>query len=111
MIEVMVAILLTVIATSGLVGLFTITTRSSGFSRHATEATILAQDQLERLRTSAFVGTNSETGIDGSGKASGIFDRSWSVADMGSYADLAVTVSWDEDGSSRNVYLVSRRNN
>ena len=56
MIEVMVAILLTAIATSGIIGLYIVETRASGFSRHSTEATVLAQDQIEILRTAKFIG-------------------------------------------------------
>jgi Tfp pilus assembly protein PilV len=51
MIEVMIAMLLTAIAMIGIIALFMTQRKASGFSRHTTEATVLAQDKLEQLRT------------------------------------------------------------
>jgi len=113
MVEVMIAITITAIATSGLIGLFMVETRASGFSRHSTEATILGEDQLERLRTSAapaVTTSGSQIGIDERGKSGGIFNRSWTTTVGTSYDDVAVTVSWPEDGTTKQVVLRSRRN-
>ena len=51
MIEVMIALLLTAIAIVGIMSLYMSQTRASAYSRHTTEATVLAQDGLERLRS------------------------------------------------------------
>lgn len=113
MIEVMIAITVTAIATSGLIALFMVETRASGFSRHSTEATVLAEDELEKLRTSAppaVTTSGSQTGIDERGQAGGIFNRSWTTTVLASYYDLSVTVTWPEDGTTRTVTLRSRRN-
>lgn len=115
MIEVMIAVLLTAVATSGIIGLYVATTRSSGFSRHVTEATILAQDGMERARTAPLPATLpssiSETGLDEHGASGGMFDRTTDTTDTtAGYAELVVTVSWTEDGVSRSVVLRSRRN-
>src|ERR1044071_3390168 len=99
MIEVMIAIVLLAVATTGLVGLFRIQTGASSFSRHATEATELAQDKLEVLRTQA----GSETRLTSLGKTGGAFDRSWTVTPSTTYTDYAVTVTWDESGTSRSI--------
>ena len=73
MIEVMVAVLLTAIATSGIIGLYMVETRASGFSRHTTEATILAQDQMEILRTSKVLGSNvTQSNLNERGTTGGI---------------------------------------
>jgi len=88
-------------------------TRASGFSRHSTEATVLAEDQLERLRTAAppsVTTSGSQTGIDERGKTGGIFNRSWTTTVGSSYYDVSVTVNWPEDGTTRQVILRSRRN-
>ncbi len=115
MIEVMVAILLTAIATSGIIGLYIVETRASGFSRHSTEATVLAQDQVEILRTNRVVGGPITTvGIDEHGNAGGMFTRIYTVTAGASpaqpYDDLLVEVKWTEDGVTRSVILRSRRN-
>jgi prepilin-type N-terminal cleavage/methylation domain-containing protein len=114
MIEVMVAVLLTAIATSGIIGLYMVTTRASGFSRHTTEATILAQDQMEILRTSKVLGSNvTTTNLSEHGTIGGIFTRIWSVTANAAplvYDDMVVEVQWLEDGVSRSVILRSRRN-
>jgi prepilin-type N-terminal cleavage/methylation domain-containing protein len=113
MIEVMIAITVTAIATSGLLALFMVETRASGFSRHSTEATVLAEDQLERLRTAAaptVTTSGSQTGIDERGKSGGIFNRTWTTTVGSTYYDTSVTVTWPEDGTTRTVTLRSRRN-
>jgi len=109
MIEVMIAIVLLAVATTGLIGLFRIQTTASSFSRHATEAASLAQDKLESLRTQSVTSTGSETAISSLGKAGGPFDRSWTVTPNTTYTDYAVTVSWDESGTARSIRIVSRR--
>lgn len=113
MIEVMVAVLLTAIATSGIIGLYMVQSRASGFSRHQTEATVLAQDQLERLRTvpDAINGLDPLP-LDASGQPGGIFTRSWTIAlgDISTYYDIIVTVAWDEDNDPKTVVIRGRRN-
>lgn len=114
MIEVMVALLLTAIAASGIIGLFMVQTRSSGYSRHSTEATILAQDEMERLRAmNVGVGSGSTANLNELGQSGGIFTRSWTIATTasGPHLDVTVSVSWNEDGSTtpRTVTLVSRK--
>jgi prepilin-type N-terminal cleavage/methylation domain-containing protein len=113
MIEVMVALLLTAIAASGIIALFMVQTRSSGYSRHATEATILAQDEMERLRAMNInAGSGSTSNINELGQTGGIFTRSWEISSTsGSHLDVTVTVSWNEDGNvtPRSVRLISRK--
>jgi len=115
MIEVMIAIVLTAIGTSGVVALFMVETRASSFSRHSTEAGILAQDEIELLRTAlapAQTSTGIQTGLNEKGIAgtAGLFTRSWSVTPTTSYDDVVVTVAWTEDGTPRTIVLRSRRN-
>lgn len=113
MIEVMIAVLLTAIATSGIIGLFMVQSRASGFSRHQTEATVLAQDQLERLRTVPTTVSGADASpLDAAGKPGGIYTRSWTFATGATptYYDIAVTVAWDEDNSAKTVVIRGRRN-
>lgn len=114
MIEVMVAVLLTAIAASGIIGLYMAETRASGFSRHHTEATVLAQDQMERLRTLGAVasGSNAVT-LNEHGKevVGGLYTRTWVVTPTvpPTYEDLSVTVTWEENDELKTVTLTSRR--
>lgn len=118
LIEVMIAVLLTAIATSGIIGLYTVETRASGVSRRYTEATVLGQDQLERLRTEAAPAvaslpvTGTETNLNALGTTPGPFSRNWTVSMPAHnlFYEISVTVSWTEDGVARNVTLRGRRN-
>ena len=111
MIEVMVALLLTAIAASGIIGLFMVQTRASGYSRHSTEATMLAQDEMERLRaTNATALTATTTGLNEYGQVGGIFTRQVTVGPNSGHIDMIVVVSWNEDGVARNVTLRSKKN-
>ena len=114
MIEVMVALLLTAVAAAGVLGMYAVQVRSSVYSRHTVEASELAQDELERLRTiaaPATTTTGSQTSLDEKGKvaAAGTFSRSWTVTPGTDYCDLVVTVAWNEDGIPRQVMMRGRR--
>ncbi|MBA3502457.1 MAG: hypothetical protein M4D80_13755 [Myxococcota bacterium] len=111
----MIAVLLTAIAVIGIVGLYRVQTRSAGYSRYATEASVLAADKLEQLRTVTMVaGTGSQANLDSRGKPGGIFNRSWAITSVvtGTTTQwkLEVTVGWDDDGQPRTVTLHSLRN-
>ncbi len=115
MVEVMVAFMLTAIATTGLVALYSIQTHAGGFSRHAMEATELAQDQVERLRTQVAptsTTTGTQASLDAKGKlvTGGMFTRSWTITPNSSNCDIVVTVAWNEDGVDRNVVMRGKRN-
>jgi prepilin-type N-terminal cleavage/methylation domain-containing protein len=110
MVEVMVAVLLSAIAVMGIVGLFKVQSNASSFSRHNTEASVLASDKMEFLRTQGVPVAGSESGLDALGNVGvgGLFDRSWTVTGT-TIIDYSVTVGWDEDGVARSVMLQSKR--
>jgi Tfp pilus assembly protein PilV len=110
MVEVLVALALAGIAASGLLALYARTTASSRYSRRATEATVLAQDQIERLRANGATGTGTQPDIDQSGNPGGMFTRTWTVVEGAAYADLTVVVSWDDEDAPRTLTVRSRRN-
>jgi type IV pilus assembly protein PilV len=110
LIEVMIAILLTAIAVVGIVGLYMVETRSSSVSRHATEASVLAEDQMEFLRTQPpTAGTGSDGPLAEPAGAAAMFSRNWTVTTQPNWVDYNVNVTWSEDGTSRNVQVYSRR--
>jgi Tfp pilus assembly protein PilV len=112
MIEVMVAVLLTAIAVIGIVGLYRIQTRSSGYSRHATEAVVLAGDKLEQLRAT-FLPTSSlaDETLDATGQlvVGGPYTRRWFVTTLATSYELRVVVEWNDDGTVRTTTLRSFR--
>jgi len=112
MIEIMVAMVLAAIAIIGILALYMAQTRAAGFSRHSTEATVLAQDKIEQLRaqgTAATIATTTEANINERGKAGGIFTRVYSETLTLNYAAIAVTVTWSDEGSSHFVSLQAKR--
>ncbi len=109
MIEVMIAMLLAVIAVVGLVGLFSINARSARGSRHTTEAAVLAEDKMEVLRTEAVPVSGTDTGLDPLGAPGGTYDRAWTIVSSATQIEYQVVVSWDEDGTVRNVTMRSKR--
>ncbi len=111
MIEVMVALLLTAIAVIGIVGLYAVQTRASSWSRHSTEASMLAADKMEFLRTQ---GTLPATGTDvvdtlGNPLVGGPYTRTWTITPGVAITNYQVTVQWDEDGTPYTTTMRSRR--
>ena len=106
LIELMVALTVLVIGLLGLMGIVMVSLRASSFSRHGTEATVLAEDKLEELRTvsdpGAYAGTESHLDPRGNAGSGGIFTRRTTVntvtddADVGPMVKIVVAVSWDE---------------
>jgi Tfp pilus assembly protein PilV len=115
MIEVMVAILLTAIAIIGILSLYMAQSRASSYSRHTSEASVLAEDGLEKLRLESAPAGSTLTDVDEQGVSPGIFTRVLTVSGLvgsapAAYYDLTSTVTWEEDGVTRTVTLNGRRN-
>jgi Tfp pilus assembly protein PilV len=117
-VEVMIALLLTAIAIMGIIGLYVTTTRASGFTRHTTEASVLAEDKVEKLRTltpaSSIPTPVTEAGIDPEGKTGtgGIYTLTYTVTIPGgsTFANVQVIVTWVDDAITHTVTVNSRRN-
>ena len=72
LIEVMIAMLLLLVGVAGVLSLQMISVRATSFSRHATEATIVAEDKMEDLMTLSTTSPLFVTGtdlVDGQGVA------------------------------------------
>ena len=118
--EVLISLVLGAVAMIGVIALYRASSNASSFSRRSTEASVLAQDKLEKLRTEATVGAVVDPPpgtIDESGKpiAGGAFTR---VANViletinlpAKYYEIDVTVTWQEEGLPRQVVVRGRRN-
>lgn len=112
MIELMIAVLLTTIAMSGIIALFMSQNRASGVSRHTSEASALAIDKLEKLRTMSTLtaGSATET-VDAQGNvgSGNMYTRTWIVGAGSGYSDINVVIQWDENSGTRKVQVLGRR--
>jgi prepilin-type N-terminal cleavage/methylation domain-containing protein len=115
MIEVMIAMTLTALAILGIMALYTTNMRASGFTRHQTEASVLAESKIEDIRTLPAAtppAGSPEINIGPLGASTtGIFKRVWTEVVGTTYADITVTVSWnDDDPLGHAVVMHARRN-
>lgn len=110
MIELMIAVLLTAIAMSGIIALFLSQNRASGVSRHTSEASALAQDKLEKLRTMSTLSSGNDT-VDAQGNAgsANLYTRTWTVTPGTGYSDVTVTITWEESNGARTLSISGRR--
>jgi Tfp pilus assembly protein PilV len=125
LVEVMVAGMIFVLVTLGLTSSTLNAKRASDGSRYASEATTLAFDKLEQLRTLAPVAADLTSGshTDGanplraSGSGRGIYSRSWTVTatlptlapavTTVTFGRIDVRVSWPSPAGSGTVTLTS----
>jgi prepilin-type N-terminal cleavage/methylation domain-containing protein len=106
LVEVLIAILLSVVAIVGMMGLYRVQTTSSSFSRHNTEATALAENEIEGLRTLGTTATpGSAVNVNAQGSSGGIYTVNWSFSPISGYevGSATVTVQWVEEGGSETV--------
>lgn len=102
MIEIMIAMAIFAIGFLAVGTMVLHTTRNNTTGNIATQATMLAIDQMERLKTQAVADMSS--GNDNPG----IFSRTWTVTDLlgsGTSREIEVVVSWNRMGQSRSVAL------
>jgi Tfp pilus assembly protein PilV len=122
LIEVMVALLVTTVALLGALATVGATIRGGIFSRNATEASVLAQSQLETIvsMSAASVTTSSpadntittENGLDGNGMtgSGGGYTREtkWTTSADGARRVITVKVGW-LDGMNLPHYVYASR--
>lgn len=111
LIEVMIAMVLTALAVMGIIALYVTETRASGFSRHTTEAAVLAQDKIEFLRSAGAAApvTTTESNITERAAAGGIYTRTSTETLTANYADIVVQVQWSDDGVPHSIIMRARR--
>jgi prepilin-type N-terminal cleavage/methylation domain-containing protein len=116
-VELLVALTVLLIGITGLLSLQVTAMQSTSFSRHATEAAVLAEDRMEELRTApaemilagaAFCPDGDPSGVPGpcaerldtSGRPDddGLFFRRWTAVQGGSMIRIQVRVSWEARG-------------
>jgi Tfp pilus assembly protein PilV len=102
MIEIMTAMAVFAIGFLALGSVVIATTRNNTTANIVTRATMLAMDQLERLKAQAI------PDMTGGTDHQGIYTRTWTVTDTlgsGTSRRIDVTVSWERMGQARRVVL------
>jgi prepilin-type N-terminal cleavage/methylation domain-containing protein len=99
MIEVMISVLITAIAALGFIAMYMTETQAGAFTRHSTEASILATDKLEELRTVGDTPTSGNDTRDAQGLTGGMFTRQWTITTdtTNGFTSVIVQVGWNED--------------
>lgn len=118
MMEVLIALAILLLGIAGLLSMQMSAMRATSFSRHATEASMLAEDKMEALRTVATasitcpsVAACTET-VDARGNldADGPYTRVWTPSTLGGETLLTVVVSWNEQGGDpHNITMTTVR--
>ncbi len=115
MVEILVALTVAAIAIIGIMALYMTETKAGGFSRHSTEASVLAQDKIEQLRTqgNAVPSSTTEALINERGglPGTGIFNRISTVTVGANFASIVVTVNWNDEGltTAHSITVQARR--
>jgi prepilin-type N-terminal cleavage/methylation domain-containing protein len=104
LIEVLIALLILMVGMAGILSLQLTSMKATSFSRHATEASSLAEDKVEELRTVPLNSVRFANGTDqvdsrGVADAEGLFTRTWTIAPGIETTIVNVSVSWTERGN------------
>ena len=112
MVEVLVALFIMTVSLAALIGLTSSGMKANAYARHATEASVVAEDKLEQLRVMA--PANLVPGTDTCDakafvSATGSYTRTWTVSWNGALATLTVRVMWSEDGQPHAITFRTMR--
>jgi prepilin-type N-terminal cleavage/methylation domain-containing protein len=106
LIEVMIGMIILAVAVLAIAGMQIASITGNAFSQNLTQASILAQNRMEVLRSLDFE-TDPIFQANGSydDVKDGIFQGRYQVTRAGSYATITYTVTWAEKGMDRSVTL------
>jgi len=104
LIEVLIALLVLMIGMAGILSLQLTSMKATAFSRHATEASSLAEDKVEDLRTVPLNSARFANGTDtvdsrGVADANGLYTRTWTITPGAETTIVTVSVAWTERGA------------
>jgi type IV pilus assembly protein PilV len=112
-IELLVAVVIAVIGIAGVMGLHLVSSRSTQFSRHATEGAMVAEQKLEQLMllpTTALTNGTTTEQVDARGAiiANGPYVRTWTITREEFTALVVLGVTWQEDDGYHTVTYRTR---
>lgn len=102
LVEIVIALAILALGVTSAVGLMRWVVKGTDFNMKYATATFLAQDKIEEMVAATY--TNVMSGSDSTQN----MDRVWTVATVGNYKTLNVTVSWTGlDGMARTAVMNS----
>ena len=111
LLELLIALTVLLIGIAGIVALQITSLRGTAYSRHATEATVVAEDLMELLRTTPIdtlmVPDTDTVDAQGLQDPAGAYTRAWDIAWNGDLGDLEVRVTWLERGSETHTIVLN----
>jgi type IV pilus assembly protein PilV len=109
LVELLISLTVLIIGLTGILTMQVTAMRATGFSRHSTEAAVLAEDKMEFFRTtplSAVVDDTETVNAHGLLDADGLYTREWTITDDSEVATISVTVSWMERGDEPHAVTI-----
>jgi Tfp pilus assembly protein PilV len=102
--EVLIAMAILFVGLAGLLKLMSLGIKATAVSRHGVEASVLAEDRMEKLRTGPITSSTGGSEViddDGHVVSTGAYTRTWSTSILpgGTVALLTVSVNWKEAGA------------
>jgi type IV pilus assembly protein PilV len=95
MVEVLLAMVILSVSLLALAGLMMTTTKNTSFGNHMTEASTIAQDKIEELRSTLWASIPDGANQDQVRGSTGIsYSRRWDVVTDGNLKTVSVTVNW-----------------
>jgi Tfp pilus assembly protein PilV len=107
LLELLIGLTVLMIGVSGILAMHVTAMRATAYSRHATEATVLAEDKMEELRTQPVAAGSDHVNGQGLPEDGGFYERIWTVAPIaGGGAVLTVRVQWLERGRDEHAIVL-----
>jgi prepilin-type N-terminal cleavage/methylation domain-containing protein len=111
-VEVLVALLISAIGLAAMLSIHSTGSNATQYNRHATEATMLAEQALEELSTvpASLVQSGGDVvNAQGLDDTDGAYAREWTVAWTGDLAAISVEVTWLDDDGAHVIAVSTRR--
>jgi Tfp pilus assembly protein PilV len=109
-IELMVACTVMLVGMAMLLKVIATSMTATSFSRHSTEAAVLAEDKMEALRTlpvAAIRAGNERVTSNRAVDPTGLYVRSWTAVPGATTTTVSVTVSWREYGDDQHSVVLN----
>jgi prepilin-type N-terminal cleavage/methylation domain-containing protein len=111
-VECLVALMISVIGLMGMLSIHSTGSNATLYNRHATEATVLAEQAIEELLTTPAIALASGADVvdaQGVDTPDGAYAREWTVTWDGDIALIAVVVNWLEDDGDHAIRVSTKR--
>jgi prepilin-type N-terminal cleavage/methylation domain-containing protein len=111
-VEVLIALAISTIGLAAMLSIHSTGSNATIYNRHATEATVLAEQAIEELLAvpaSTLTSGGDVVNAQGIDDTDGAYARSWTVTWNGDLAALSVDVTWLDDDGGHTITVSTRR--